>query len=171
MLWNLVVVVLLWSKIQSIKTFLYSSFVKIGPNLPPGYYKTEPTEMINLSLCLTGKTWGAWSIYKNRSDSFCFTYCVGLKTNQNIFQSMPAKPHCLRLMCIKLFCDSKKKMTHLCLTFYFPHLWTCAEKLLDLLLSQHHFFLCLCRAAWSAVCFWWNECLTNQYKPRHGSSN
>lgn len=88
------------------------------------------------------------------------------KTNQNLFQSMPPKPRCLRLMCIKLFWGHlRKRMTHLCLSFYLFHLQTCAQQFLNLLLFRHYFFPCPQSAARSAVCLWWNECFTNQYKP------
>lgn len=97
---------------------------------------------VRLVSSLVTKTRGTYTICINRSDSFCFTYCMELKNKSKHFSKHASKATPpLKLMCIKSFGGHlKKQMTHppSYLGFFF-HLRTCTRQL-DLLLFRHYFF-------------------------------
>lgn len=88
--------------------------------------------MLNLYFSLVTNTWGSY-LHKQVWFVLC-PLLAGIEEQIKTFFKACLQSH------IKLFWGHlRKQMTHLLLTFYFLHLWTCARQLLNLLLFPHHF--------------------------------
>lgn len=122
--------------------------------------------MFNLFLSPVTNTWGTYALCVNRSDSFCFTYCMGLKNKSKHFSKHASKATLSKVnvhqIIQRLFEAADDSSVSCILSFSPANLRTTTSQFAVI---PALFFPCPGSAAWSAVCLWWNECFTNQYKP------